>query len=316
MHLKASVILPVYNGEKHVKQTIESILPQLNDDLELIIVDDGSTDQTLSIISGFERSNIRIYSQENRGLGATLNRLVSLSLADIIIRMDGDDLAAPLRFERQIDFLENNLDHNVVGGQIRFLVGNTTVKASPMPLSHRHIIDELRHCRFPVCHPAIAFRKKDFLQVGGYKVHGCGEDLDFFLRMAEVGRFANLSSHVLDYRIQLNSLSASNQHELYLNYSHAVHNHFLRMKAMPEITFEQFKKEIMDRSTFLFKVSVVMRSASEQAYRRSIIHRASGLRTLSVINLGLAACLRPKVVARRSKSIFFAQLQKAFDSRA
>jgi glycosyltransferase involved in cell wall biosynthesis len=105
-----SVAMSVYNNAAFLDQAVESILGQSLSDFEFLIVDDGSNDGSSAILDGYAArdSRIRIIRQENRGLIASLNRLLSEARAPLIARMDGDDISLPERFERQVAFLDVN----------------------------------------------------------------------------------------------------------------------------------------------------------------------------------------------------------------
>lgn len=111
-----SVVLPVYNAEQYVKDTIKSILIQSYQNFELIIINDGSTDNSEEYIVQFKDTRIKyIKNEKNLKLIQTLNLGLSVAKGKYIARIDADDIALPNRFEKQIDFLENNLEYGIVG---------------------------------------------------------------------------------------------------------------------------------------------------------------------------------------------------------
>ena len=102
-----SVIMPVYNCEKYIAMSIESILNQTINDFELLIIDDASTDQTLAIITSYEDTRIKIISKPvNSGYTESLNIGLKIAKGKYIARMDGDDISFTRRFEKQLSFLE------------------------------------------------------------------------------------------------------------------------------------------------------------------------------------------------------------------
>ncbi len=302
--MKASVILPVYNGEKYLAAAIESVLDQSYRNFELLIIDDGSTDGSVEIIRQYSDPRITLKTQDNAGLGITLNRLVSLCESDIIIRMDADDICEPHRIERQLCYLKEKPDCVMVGGQIRFLVENKTIFAGHMPQDHGSIVSGLEKMRFPICHPAIAFRKHAFSQAGGYRVIGAGEDMDFFLRMSEVGKLANISEIVLMYRMHLTSLSTTRQNELYLNYSHAIYCHLRRLAGQTEPSRPEYFARLTGKRYLSYKIGSTNHAISERLYRKSIIERAMNHRVRSGFYLALTALLRPRSALRRLIELF------------
>src|SRR5690625_3066297 len=110
-----SVVMPAFNEERWISESIQSILDQSFRDFELIIVDDGSTDKTFEIASSFEDPRVKVYRQENMGPAAARNKALSLVKGQYIALQDADDRSKPERLEKQYDFLENNLDYIAVG---------------------------------------------------------------------------------------------------------------------------------------------------------------------------------------------------------
>jgi len=111
-----SVVMPVYNGEKYLRESIDSILNQTYTDYEFIIVNDGSNDKTEEIILSYNDNRIRyIKNEKNLQIVKSLNRGIELAKGRYIARMDADDISLPRRFEKQITFMENNLEIGVCG---------------------------------------------------------------------------------------------------------------------------------------------------------------------------------------------------------
>lgn len=115
-----SVIMSVYNAERYLADALMSILGQSFTDFEFLILDDGSHDNSLSIIKQYAAQDERIViiSRENKGLIVSLNEMLAMARAPLIARMDADDISLPHRFAEQLAFLNDHPDHGVVGGQI------------------------------------------------------------------------------------------------------------------------------------------------------------------------------------------------------
>src|SRR5262249_1715358 len=126
---KISIVMPVFNCDAWLSQALQSIIAQSLVDFELIVVDDGSTDQTGRIIEDAARSDprIRLERQEHLGIGTALNRAVAQARAPIIARMDGDDVAAPDRLQMQADFLNAHPEVAAVGSWARVIDHQTEV---------------------------------------------------------------------------------------------------------------------------------------------------------------------------------------------
>lgn len=199
-----TVLLPVFNGAQYIAEAIESILTQTYTRFELLVINDGSTDETQTILEGFTArdARVRVISRENRGLIATLNQGLSLSSTDLIVRMDADDVARPNRLERQAAFMKAHPDVDVCGAGLVFY---ETGEEKRLPENH----DALRVLALfntPVFHPTVIMRKSSVLAVGGYSSQApCAEDFDLWERMLHAGcRFANLSEVLLRYRLHPN----------------------------------------------------------------------------------------------------------------
>src|SRR5882724_5687019 len=120
---EVSVLLPAYNAAATVAKAAESVLTGDDVALELILIDDGSTDGTSEVLESIARdSRVRVISHQNMGLAASLNQGIAVASAPFIARMDADDISAPGRLDRQLKFLSDHPDVVLVGGQIRRIV--------------------------------------------------------------------------------------------------------------------------------------------------------------------------------------------------
>lgn len=191
---KLSVILPVYNGGPFLIEAIESILSQTVADFELIIINDGSTDNSAEIIAGFHDPRIRVITQANQGLRGALNVGIANSTGTFIARMDQDDISLPERFEKQIKFLETHPDYILVGTTYAFMNEQDAITGIfPALLDDEDLKREL-YTKSPFGHGTVMLRAAK-LKNGGYKysqeaVHM--EDYDLWLRFSAEGKYANL----------------------------------------------------------------------------------------------------------------------------
>ena len=199
-----SVVMSVRNGERFLREAVESILDQTFREFEFIIIDDGSTDCSGSMLDSYQRndSRVRVFHQENRGLVMSLNRGVELARGTYIARMDADDVSLPHRIAVQVAALETNHDLAAVGGAAELIdsVGNS-LGMHPYPAEDEEIRSILFQGGCPLLHPAVVFRREAIMCVGRYRkavVHA--EDYDLFLRLAEKYQFANVKEVVLQYR--------------------------------------------------------------------------------------------------------------------
>ncbi len=210
---KASVVMPVHNGQKYIQEALESILAQRYPNLEIIVVDDASTDETGNIVKMITQKDNRVrYLKIDKkdNLGQVINEGIKISSGKYIVRMDSDDLMIEGRIEKQIEFLENNPDHVLVGGQL-ILIDQDSKEIS----KRRYPLDDsrLRKNLFlfqPFAHPAITIRKEALETIQLYPTDiSKVEDLKLMFLLSKIGKFANLDIDVLKYRVTYNTQSQS-----------------------------------------------------------------------------------------------------------
>lgn len=199
-----SIIMPVYNGAHYLNDAIDSILHQTFIDFELVIINDGSTDKSESIVLSYEDERIRYLKNEcNKGICFTLNRGVSIAQGKYVARMDCDDISNVRRLEKQVCFLENNMSVGIVGCDLEIFGDGIEKKR------YFHFVHTSEDCKagllFATCfaHPAVMFRRSIVAQHKLYydeEYRGL-EDFELWWRMADYCDFANLPEALLYYRI-------------------------------------------------------------------------------------------------------------------
>jgi glycosyltransferase involved in cell wall biosynthesis len=205
-----SVLMPAYNAERYVAETVESILNQTLRDFEFLIIDDGSTDRTPEILADYagRDERIRLVRRENRGLVTTLNELIGLARGTLLARMDADDIAMPQRFERQVAFLEAHPEVVAVGSR-NISIDPDGEDLFEMCTEETHEAIDNAHMRGiggALCHPTAMMRADTVRSIGGYRTEfRLSEDIDFWLRLAEVGRLYNIQEILLRYRQHFSS---------------------------------------------------------------------------------------------------------------
>jgi len=205
-----SVLMPVYNGERYVRKAINSILSQTFGDFEFIIVNDGSTDKTKSIIKSYTDHRIKyIENKNNLGIVESLNNGLEAARGEYIARMDADDISLPQRLEHQINFLKAEPDHVGVGAYIQYIDPEGWPISVYQPQLEHEIIDDyllLGHANV-IVHSVFMAKKDGMLAINGYQPHyQYAEDLDIFLRLAEIGKLANVPNVLLKVRLHDSSI--------------------------------------------------------------------------------------------------------------
>lgn len=199
-----SVVMSVHNDAPFLSAAVASVRRQTFGDFEFLIVDDGSTDGSSAILDAAAAADprIRVLRQDNRGLIASLNRLVAEARAPLLARMDGDDICRPERFARQLAFLAAHPDHGVVGTWATCIdaAGNRIGNCGERPETHEGMIANLRDGPL-FCHPSVIMRTDLVRAAGGYHAaFAHAEDYDLWLRLSGRTRFHNLTERLILYR--------------------------------------------------------------------------------------------------------------------
>lgn len=208
---RVSVLMSVYNGEKYLREAIDSVLDQTFGDFEFLIIDDASTDSTSGILKEYAQKDNRIVlnrNDRNLGLTRSLIKMLPMARGGYIARMDADDICHPLRFEKQVRFLDDNPAVALVGTRFD-IIDEKSVKveaidhSSGFPIDSKNIYDTLLHYNC-IGHSTIMFRAKSALSAGGYRSASYtryAQDYDFLLRLSEVFPLANLPETLMSYRL-------------------------------------------------------------------------------------------------------------------
>src|ERR1700748_3197615 len=209
---EVSVVMSAYNAAAFIKEAIESILNQTYENFEFIIINDGSTDTTQSIIESYKDTRIKLINQENKGLSKSLNIGIRNAVGKYIARMDADDISMPDRLEKQYHFLEKNLNCVVVGTNAKFIDANGHyLYNSDFPLEWTDIKNKLPHS--PFFHSSTMFLKEIFFKAGGYMedVFHHFEDKILWNKMAVFGELRNIYEPLIYYRIVPSGISNRNK---------------------------------------------------------------------------------------------------------
>jgi len=212
-----SIVMPTYNRALTIGMAIESILNQTYSDWELLVVDNGSTDNTAEIVAGFvgKDSRVKYYNVEkskNPGIADYLNFGIEKALGQYIARLDDDDeWYDPDKLKKQVAFLENNSEYVLVGGGAIMIDGN---RKELYRFFKREKDNKIRNNALyanPFCHNTVLFRKELARKLGGYRYFRFVEDWDLWLRMGKEGKLYNFQEYFSLYLNAGQNLSISNQ---------------------------------------------------------------------------------------------------------
>jgi glycosyltransferase involved in cell wall biosynthesis len=206
-----SVIMAVKNGGQEVRQAVESILNQTLTDFEFIIINDGSTDETLKILAEYQDPRIHVYSQENEGLARSLNRGFSLAVGAYIARQDHDDISLPTRLEKQVAYLKHHPNCGLLGTAAEIWGPD-----GPQNRRHEHPLDSATLTfdlifNNPFVHTSWMLPSKVISNIGYYTIdpeREPPEDYEYVSRICRQFSVANLPEPLVIYREFPNSLSS------------------------------------------------------------------------------------------------------------
>lgn len=207
---RVSVVLAVYNGERHIERSLRSVLGQSFTDFELIVIDDGSTDATPEIASSLLAvdARVRIARQEHRGLTASLNVGIALSRGAYLARQDADDISLPDRFARQVAYLDAHPTVAALGTSADVIdtagavTGALTARRGPSAVARG-----LLTLRNTPVHGSMMLRASAVAAAGGYRdAFRAAQDYDLWLRIASLGEIDNLPDVLYQWRLDRESV--------------------------------------------------------------------------------------------------------------
>ncbi len=210
-----SVILPVYNAEQYLEDSINSLQHQSVDDFELIVINDGSTDNTAAVIHQLQKEDPRIKGLTNRtniGIARSLNRGLKRAKGRYIARQDADDISLPRRFEKQKGFLDGHQDVGVVGSAMTIIDGlGNQIRLYRQPETDMQIRFRLLfNC--PFVHTSVMMRRSVIQQNSLFYDTGYShaEDYQFWTRFLRVSTGYNFQTPLVKYRLTRGGVSSAN----------------------------------------------------------------------------------------------------------
>jgi glycosyltransferase involved in cell wall biosynthesis len=252
--LKLSVVMAVYNAEQYLVEAVESVLAQTFGDFELLALDDGSTDSSLQILKNYETKDprIRVLTRENKGIARTRAELTEHARGKYIAIMDSDDISRSDRLQKQIEFLDANVDCVAVGSWVMQInAKGQPIRILDYPRSHKEIDERNLEGRTAIVNPTAMIRRQAVLTAGTYgsECKFGAEDLDLWLRLAEVGKLANIPMPLLKYRLHKASLSETHLNEQFAQARRVCENAWRRRGIKREFKAEKHWRTAADPST-------------------------------------------------------------------
>jgi glycosyltransferase involved in cell wall biosynthesis len=196
-----SVLLPVHNGERFLREAVDSVLGQTLTEIEVLVVDDGSTDGTATQLAAYRDERLRVVHQAHAGLVSALELATREARAPLLARMDADDVSLPERLERQAGFLKANPSVGLVGCGVEVI--DETGRAESAVLLPSADADLRRRLllRNPLTHGSVVLRREALAEAGGYQAgYGANEDYDLWRRIARRWELAAVSEVLYHYR--------------------------------------------------------------------------------------------------------------------
>jgi glycosyltransferase involved in cell wall biosynthesis len=214
---RISIVMPVYNSEKFVAESIQSLLDQTYGNFELMIVDDGSTDATGDIIAGFKDSRIKVLKNDkNRGIVYSRNRGLAEISGEYYAPFDSDDVASKDKFEKQVDFLDNHPEYALIGSWSRLM-------DEKGHLHHRHwkldakpeMIPSIMLFRNYFVHSSVLIRRQMMGKIRYLPGYDIGEDYILLAQLAFKHPVYNYPEFLTNYRIHSNSAMRSDDRRMF-----------------------------------------------------------------------------------------------------
>ena len=204
-----SVVLCVYNGERWLREAIDSVLGQTHTDYELVVVDDGSTDSSPEIVRSYDDPRMRMIQHDNRGLAAARNTGAERVRGEFVAYVDADDRCTPERLQSQSAFLRAHHDVAAVGCFVRVIdEDGAELFLQHAPTGRRACRRRLFDGHFYNYGSSLMIRRDTLLAVGGFRTYfRQREDVDFMLRLAERHDIDNVPEVLYEYRINTGGLS-------------------------------------------------------------------------------------------------------------
>lgn len=214
---RISVLMPAYNAERYIAQSIQSVLAQTDENFELIVVNDASTDSTRDVVLQYRDPRLQLIDNpRNLGIVETLNRALATARGRYIARIDADDLCIPTRFAKQKAVLDSRPDIIMVSAEMSVLSRGAVRFTRQRPETDLKALRWMLHLSNPVGHPSMMFRAEAVQRLGTYmrREFQYAEDFDFTHRLLAIGNVFIIPEYLVIYRQHGNNLTVTHRDEM------------------------------------------------------------------------------------------------------
>ncbi|QEC80063.1 glycosyltransferase family 2 protein [Mucilaginibacter ginsenosidivorax] len=204
-----TVLMPAYNAGKYIGDAITSVLEQTFTDFELLIINDGSTDDTVDVVRSFDDPRIVVIYQDNKGIAGALNNGLKYARAPYIARFDADDICYPERLQLQYDFMIANPEYSVIGSAADYIdmEGHFLFTHKP-PAFDNNEIQQLKYSVCPFIHSCVFYKKDMVISKGGYNEHAYTfEDHFLWVNILKDQKACNLAQPLIKVRLNPESIT-------------------------------------------------------------------------------------------------------------
>ncbi len=283
-----TVGIPVYNGMPFLPEAVESILSQPFDDYELLVINDGSTDGSWDYLKSLRNPHLRLISQDNRGLTATLNRMLEEARAPWLVRLDADDVACPNRLQLVAEHINRRPESGMFYSRARH---HQHASAVSLVRSTEATSSELRTQTqmgylLSICHSSVVLNVRKALSLGGYRFNLQIEDVDLWWRMALTYEMIFIPEITVAYRLNAGSICAIHlgeleSHTLFVQY--LLLSQLWNVKPLPYIQVQPVLQSFLHRRRLIYR---------EQMWRAAILLSARKYGQAAG-RMAVAACIAP-----------------------
>jgi glycosyltransferase involved in cell wall biosynthesis len=299
-----SVLIPAYNAAQFIDRSIESVLNQTHRDIELIVVDDASTDHTATIVRRWAESDSRIrliQNSRNAGISVSANVGTEAARSQWIARLDADDIMLPTRLERQLRAAVD--DPKVVAwGTYAFQINRDgvrvgTIEIGPTSIAEYNRLLETGSIIF-VLNSTMLYRRKVVLEAGGFHtIFDSAEDVEMVSRIQRRGPIQVIPEHLVFYRIHADSITTKKAdfQSRVLGFVKSRNRAWL---VGSDLTFEEYLSD-RARRPLLRRIRDDAAERARLYYRRAGVEFIEGRRTAALLDLGRAAVRDPRFIAQR-----------------